>query len=312
MPGADRATARAVTVIVLLLLAGVALRGHLPGAEPASDEPAEPGSGPLVAVLVMLALSMAVIAVSVISQSRNPRARPDPAGELPSDRGADGRRWTWRMVLVLAAALLLWLVIVLALMRVSGWLDLAVDQPDPPPPGPSPTPDTEPGADPPPAPGPAPVLLYFICAAVLFVLMGAFAAVARRRARPHPVPAQPESAYEEAPSESRTQTLARAAERGLVEIGDLSREPREAIIACYAAMERELGKSPGAIPQDSDTPTEVLGRAVDLRLVRGGSAGELVDLFEEARFSTHVMGEDHREAAVRVLRMVLRELQESA
>ncbi|KUI25974.1 DUF4129 domain-containing protein [Mycobacterium sp. GA-2829] len=312
MPGADKATARAVTVIVLLLLAGVALRGHLPDAEPTADEPAEPGPGPLIAVLMMLALSMAVIAVSVISQSRHPRARPDPAGELRSDRGADGRRWTWRMVLVLAAALLLWLVIVLALMRVSGWLDLAVDQPDPPPPpDPSPNADSEPPAEPPPAPGPAPVLLYFACAAALFVLLGAFAA-ARRRARPRPVSVKPESAYEGAPPESRTQTLARAAERGLVEIGDLSREPREAIIACYAAMERELGKSPGAIPQDSDTPTEVLGRAVDLRLLRGDSAGELVDLFEEARFSTHVMGEDHREAAIRVLRMVLRELQESA
>ena len=46
-----------------------------------------------------------------------------------------------------------------------------------------------------------------------------------------------------------TTSLARAAEVGLAEIGDLSREPREAIIACYAAMERELTRVPGAAPQ---------------------------------------------------------------
>lgn len=32
---------------------------------------------------------------------------------------------------------------------------------------------------------------------------------------------------------------------------DLSREPREAIIACYAAMERELAHVPGAVPRTS-------------------------------------------------------------
>ena len=102
--------------------------------------------------------------------------------------------------------------------------------------------------------------------------------------------------------------LARAAELGLAEIGDLSRDPRQAIIACYAAMERELGKSPGASPQDSDTPTEVLARAIDTQVLRSGSAGELVDLFEEARFSAHIMDEGHRAEAVRALQLVQREL----
>ena len=60
------------------------------------------------------------------------------------------------------------------------------------------------------------------------------------------------------PSTPRSESLVRAAELGLAEIADLSREPREAIIACYAAMERELANVPGAVPQDFDTPTEVL------------------------------------------------------
>ena len=91
----------------------------------------------------------------------------------------------------------------------------------------------------------------------------------------------------------------RAAEVGLAEIADLSREPREAIIACYAAMERELANVPGAAPQDFDTPTEVLARAVEHHALHADNAVQLVNLFEEARFSPHVMNEGHREAAVR-------------
>ena len=94
--------------------------------------------------------------------------------------------------------------------------------------------------------------------------------------------------------------------------GDLSREPREAIIACYAAMERELENSPEVVPRESDTPSEVLARAVEHHALRADSATELVDLFEEARFSPHVMTEEHREIAVRVLRLVLAELRSVA
>jgi hypothetical protein len=104
------------------------------------------------------------------------------------------------------------------------------------------------------------------------------------------------------------QPLAVAAERGLAEMGDLSREPREAIIACYAAMEDALANAPGAVPQDSDTPSEVLARAIEHHAIHGASASELVGLFAEARFSPHVMTEEHRQAAVRALEAVLAEL----
>jgi hypothetical protein len=105
-----------------------------------------------------------------------------------------------------------------------------------------------------------------------------------------------------------SESLVRAAEVGLAEIGDRSREPREAIIACYAAMERELAHVPGAVPQDFDTPTEVLARAVENHALHIDNASELVNLFEEARFSPHVMSEAHRMSALRVLQLVLAEL----
>ena len=102
--------------------------------------------------------------------------------------------------------------------------------------------------------------------------------------------------------------LARAAESGLAEIEDPNHEPRQAIIACYAAMERDLSRFPGAVPQDFDTPTEVLARAAEHHALNADCAVELVHLFEEARFSPHVMDESHRASALRVLRLVLAEL----
>ena len=70
-------------------------------------------------------------------------------------------------------------------------------------------------------------------------------------------------------------------------------------------MERELDACPGAVPQEFDTPSEVLARAVEHHALRADSATQLVELFEEARFSPHVMNEGHRDVAVRVLRLVL-------
>jgi hypothetical protein len=91
----------------------------------------------------------------------------------------------------------------------------------------------------------------------------------------------------------------------LAAIEDPNHEPRQAIIACYAAMEHELRHFPGAVPQDFDTPTEVLARAVEHHALHVDDAAELVDLFEEARFSPHVMTEADRNNALRVLQLVL-------
>ena len=106
-------------------------------------------------------------------------------------------------------------------------------------------------------------------------------------------------------------SLVRAAESGLAEIEDPDHEPRQAIIACYAAMERELRRHPGAVPQDFDTPTEVLARAVRHHALHVDNAAELVNLFEEARFSPHVMTETHRSRAVDVLELVLADMRSS-
>ncbi|WP_213574042.1 DUF4129 domain-containing protein [Rhodococcus sp. USK13] len=101
------------------------------------------------------------------------------------------------------------------------------------------------------------------------------------------------------------QSLVRAAEEGLAAVVTTEMPPREAIIASYAAMEDALRRAPGAEPRDSDTPSEVLARAVQLGVLRSEAAAPLVRLFAEARFSRHPMGERHRAEAVDLLGRVL-------
>jgi hypothetical protein len=146
---------------------------------------------------------------------------------------------------------------------------------------------------------------------MMVVFVGA-AIMGRRQRRRATTTVAPDGEYRPAATTSAPDPLARAAELGLAEAGDLSREPREAIIACYAAMERELENSPEIGPREWDTPSEVLARAVEHHALRADSATQLVDLFEEARFSPHVMTEEHREVAVRVLSLVLDELRSPA
>ncbi|WP_422743051.1 DUF4129 domain-containing protein [Mycobacterium sp. WMMD1722] len=307
--GDDKATARTVAVIVLVVLAAAALRGYLPGAAPPARDPESEGTASLLPVIVMVVLALAIIATAILRQARHPGVRPGPAGEIPAGRPGRGTGWSRRTLLILLAVTAGWLAIVVFLMRVRGWLEL----PEPAsPPRDVPTPAGAPATaepDPPEAgTGGVGVFGYLSVAAAVLMVLSAVATTLGRRRRP---PAAPLDSHPGARPAAPTgsQTLARAAERGLAEIGDRRREPRAAIIACYAVMERELAKAPGAVPLDSDTPSEVLARAVQRGLLRADSATELVDLFEEARFSPHLMAEVHRDAAERVLRLVLGQLQ---
>ncbi|PRC47736.1 DUF4129 domain-containing protein, partial [Mycobacterium sp. ITM-2017-0098] len=117
-PGGDKAVARTVAVIVLMLLSTVALRGHLPGAERRAepDERTTGGTGSLVAVAVMFAVSIIVIAIAIISQARQRSIRPGP-GELPRELQREPVQLRWRPLLIAAAILLAWVLVILLLMR---------------------------------------------------------------------------------------------------------------------------------------------------------------------------------------------------
>ncbi|MCV6970232.1 DUF4129 domain-containing protein [Mycobacterium bohemicum] len=310
MRGMDKPTGRVVALIVLLIVAAAALRGYLPLHDRAVR--AEPGGGraALTFVVAALAGSLAVVAIAVVARLRDPRAAAPKAGDLSGMLGTGGGRPSWRVLLIGLGVIVAWLLIAMLLVRACAPHDVT-----------SSVPSRSPGAPPPgqatgPPPRQAPrndgqTTFEILLAATVFMLallITASVILSRRRGRagaPAPVlDDHPESPAPVAPAES----LARAAEVGLAAMADLSRDPREAIIACYAAMERELATVPGAVPQEFDTPTEVLARAVRLHALRADNAIRLVDLFAEARFSPHVMNEGHRDVAVGVLRLVLDEM----
>ncbi len=98
-----------------------------------------------------------------------------------------------------------------------------------------------------------------------------------------------------------------AADEGLHRHAD----PRAAVLAAYAAMAGQLSGGlarRGRAVRRSDTATELLDRAVAAGLVAGAPARTLTELFREARFSAHPMGEDARRSALACLAQVRGEL----
>lgn len=312
MPGMDKPTGRIVALIVLLLVVAAALRGYLPAQHDATRSEAG-GRAALGLVVAILAVTLALIAVAIVARLKDPRAPAPPAGALSETLGAGRGRPTWRVLLIGLGVIVAWLLIVMLLARLFATHGLAPA----PPPGTGASPPPHPAAPPAPPPqhpqrprdGSQDTLGILLAGTVAMLLMVVASAVAgaRRRWR-SPAPAVPDEPAENPAPQPHSESLARAAERGLAEMADLRRDPREAIIACYTAMERELAHVPGAVPQDFDTPSEVLARAVEHHALHADNAVQLVNLFTEARFSPHVMNEGHRDVAVRVLRLVLDEL----
>jgi hypothetical protein len=308
MPDIDRTTRRTATVLVLLVIAAVAVRGHLPGATRAAAPPSSDSPASLVALVVLLAVGLAGFAFAVLTAPRKP-AEPgagDGIGRLEL-RGLRVRlRWRW--VLLAIAATLAWLLVLILITRLTATPVLPAPATQTPAP-PSSVPNRQPDPT-----GSGPSAFGYLAATTVALLIVVGFGIARHARRTALPPAPPEDGIRSAARHlpRGPERLARAAELGLEEIGDLSRDPRAAIIACYVAMERALAHAPGAVPLASDTPSEVLARAVQHHALSADSATELVELFTEARFSPHVMNEDHREAAIQALHRVLAELRSLA
>ena len=311
MGASAKSTSRAAMLLALVGLAAVALRGSLPGSGRAVNRPRPiSNTAALVIIIALLAVSLTIVVVAIVARIRNPRAAVARA-PVRADwtRGGAGRPG-WRFWLIAAAGCVgaLLFLHLLGHWDAQFWNPLqsgaAQDN--------APTDAATTAPTPTYAPRPADVttLRVLSVAAVTFmalIAMGTLMTARRRRPPPSPPGVGGGGGTGGSPRDA-SHSLARAAELGLAQVGDPSREPRAAIIACYATMEDELARVPGVAPRDFDTASEVLARAVEHDALRSDSATPLVELFEEARFSPHVMDEGHRDSAVQALRQVLAEL----
>lgn len=286
---------------VLLLAAGLTIRGRIPVPNAVPRDRGADSPGSWVGVIALLSMSLLVMTFAMLTRRAGP---PKPAPrELPDSPGGSGGRRNLRLGLIALGVLIAWLLAMVVLHRLGVGSDsqrLSV------PPG---IPDRVGGSPRPSAPTKSgdTSRLLMATTAVLVVMTALFTVVSALR-RPRRESVQVSATDAASPAPNHPQPLAVAAERGLAVLADRNLTPREAIIACYSAMERALAGAPNTAPQAADTPSEVLARAVGAGAVSPGNASDLVALFTEARFSTHIMVDRHRQAAEGALRSVLAEL----
>jgi hypothetical protein len=110
--------------------------------------------------------------------------------------------------------------------------------------------------------------------------------------------------------ETPPETVAAAVAAGRTAVQDRTiTDPREAIVACFAAMERALAGIGGEVaPRAADTPGEVLRRGLEGASLPADPARTLLRLFREARFSRHLLDEGDRSDADQALTEILNSL----
>ncbi|MFD7906928.1 DUF4129 domain-containing protein [Kitasatospora sp. NPDC059747] len=125
------------------------------------------------------------------------------------------------------------------------------------------------------------VAMAVVLVAVVVLLLRQRGRLRRRKAPvllPAAPPPSPEDVLAEAVVSARTALT-----------GD---DARAAVIACFVAMEGSLAAA-GVSRRDSDSPTELVERALSHQSIDPGQAHALTALYREARYSTHPMDDGH-------------------
>lgn len=139
------------------------------------------------------------------------------------------------------------------------------------------------------------VLLVLAIALVVVVVVMAALRLWRHLGRP----LTPDTAATYAVLDDEQDRLAQAVDSGRRALTGAT-DARAAVIACYAAMEESLAES-GVTRRASDSPQDLLERAVADGLPAETAAAALTALFREARYSTHPMDARHRDRAAAAL-----------
>ena len=114
------------------------------------------------------------------------------------------------------------------------------------------------------------------------------------------------NAYDPDSGDDPAQAVAAILEDTLEDLHD-ERDPRRAVVAAYARMERALAVH-GLPRERSEAPAEYLERALEELSASASSAARLTRLFEWARFSDHPVEPGMKEEAIQALEAVRDEL----
>jgi hypothetical protein len=286
---------RALAVVALVAVAAVALQARQGLDWDALAEPLDVRWSRLVVGAVLL-LGLAAVGRRLLSRLLRPRR---PAGTENPLVEPEGQPIPWYLRVLAVAVVLATMGVVFFVVSSLG----PIPRPAPPPPAAQDQSSTA-GQDRHSLGdgGTSPVVLVVVGALLV-------AAVAARRLSRR----APEVTAEDGEDRAAVRRLVRAVDAAEEELGRHT-DPRAAVLAAYAAMARTLttgvvrrgGTTPG-----SDTATELLDRSVAAGLLSGASDGPartLTELFREARFSDHPMGESSRRSAETCLHQVRAEL----
>ncbi len=156
--------------------------------------------------------------------------------------------------------------------------------------------------------GLAPVVTIFIYVVLTLFALALSAILWRRyeQRRRHrtAAPVTPQPAADEAFADIDAETarqLSRSAQRGLAALDHGT--PRDAIVRCWIMLEEAVTQA--GLARDPALTTEEFTRAVLARYdVRATGIADLGNLYREARFSSHQLGEPHRRRAVHALNLL--------
>jgi hypothetical protein len=289
LPGTSRTSARAgrtdrtaawrvaaVAVLLALTAAGLGSRGTF---SHAPDRALAGASGTVLATALAATEGVALVAFVVLLAVARPRRKPKPDEDEPPRLPFP---WWAKTLAVLASVAVL--VAPLAILFTSRTRPRTAAQAHP-------GALASGGGVPPRLPAtahgsPWPLIAGMLIALALLVALTAWSRHARRH------PARP-------PRDQARLALRESLAAGRAALAG-PRDPRAAIIACYAAMERGFAAA-GSAPAAADTPAEVLARATGAGLVRSGSAVRMAGLFRRARYSSEPMTSADSAAAAAAL-----------
>jgi hypothetical protein len=272
------------TVAVLLAVAVIGLRARGTFSHQASSSLAGAGSTVAASVLAITegAGLVAWLIVLALVLRRPRRRKPEDEAHVPYRPPLPW--WAKPLITLFALAMLAapWIILLAGRNTRNGTTPLAPLRP----------PVPRPGAGQP-VPPPGSSLTWPLLAGVLLAVAAVLTlAILTRRRRHQDRPPM----RERAPAPAGLAEGLAAGREALLAGG----EPRAAIIACYAAMERGFAAA-GSAPAVADTPAEVLARATGAGLVRSGSGEVLTGLFRRARYSSQPMTSADSDAAASAL-----------